>query len=124
MGAFWGVQGRVQLGSNLLNVTKWSISEDREVFDTTTLNTATTQKFKSFAGGHTEWSGSLEGYLDDTTHLAVSDLNTTFTATLTDGDGATYVGTVILTNISPENAHDDLGKYTASFQGSGTLTIT
>lgn len=125
MAAYYGVKGVVSLGTNDTNIRGWKLTVSRTLHDTTAFDTSGTQKFKTFIGGHTEWSGSFEALADDTTLLTMADFDGAAVAlSLTDGDNNTYAGNVILSNTSMENDHNDIAKFTSDFQGTGTLTVT
>lgn len=125
MATFHGREGRIQLGTGLVHITSWTLEMRADIHETTPLDTGVTgQKFKVFEQGHTEWSGSFEGFWDDTTNLAVINLQTTpTTGTLTDGNSRTYTGLMLLSEMTGVNAANDLGRISGRFQGSNTLTI-
>ncbi len=125
MAAFYGVKGVVSLGTNDTNIKGWKLTVTRSVHDTTVFETGGAQKFKTFIGGHTEWSGSFEALADDTNLLTMADFDGVPVAlSLTDGDSNTYTGNVILSNTAMENDHNDVAKFTSDFQGTSTLTVS
>ena len=130
MAIFYGVAGGINAGSAftgvVINVTGWQINTSREVFDSTVLasTTDTITRWKTFLGGHVEWSGSFEGYVDDATTVDTAVLGLTATAaTFIDGDRSTYKGLILISGLEIENDHQDIARLRGTFQGSNTLTI-
>ncbi len=125
MAAYYGVKGVVSLGTNDSNIRGWKLNTSRSIHDTTVFDTSGNPKYTTKIGGHISWSGSFEGFSDDTNLLTMADFDgVPIAISLTDGDNNTYTGNVLLSNTSMENDHNDVAKFTSDFEGTDTLTVT
>ncbi len=123
MAAYYGVKGVVSFGTNDTNIRGWKLNTSRSIHDTTVFDTSGNPKYTTKLGGHISWSGSFEALADDTNLLTMADFDGAPVAiSLTDGDNNTYTGNAILSNTSMENDHNDVGKFTSDFEGTGVLT--
>ncbi len=129
MAAFSGEKGFVNFGAVFTGmdaiVQKWSINVAQEMIDVTALPGGTAQVWKTFTAGVSQWSGSFEGFIDDTTVPDVSSFDAASgTCTFEDGHDNTFVGTVFLQDCDFENDVSGAAILNCNFQGTGTLTIT
>jgi hypothetical protein len=121
-----GKGGRFQLGGSVVYVTKWTMEMQAEEHDVTKLDTAatSTQKFRDWAVGITQWGGTFEGFVDTTTALSVGDLNTIVTGTMTDGGLKKYGGSMFMSAQTVENSAIDYARISGTYRGTGTLSIS
>jgi predicted secreted protein len=81
---------------------------------------------RSYISGLTGWSGTFEGFLESTATLPLPGASAAIAIDMT-GDVAAsadnYSGTAIITGMKVSTTVDGAVKYSASFQGTGTLTI-
>ena len=119
MAALGGLLGVATLPSTgTMHFRNWSIDYAQAVVDTTAFGNAG----RAFVPGITEWSGTAEGTLDDTT-IAALPLAGVSGVFKVDGTRQ-WAGTCIITNIGPTVQVDGEATATFAFQGTGTLTPT
>lgn len=125
---FHGKEGRIQLPADdgaeeiALHVRKWTINREVELIWTATLDTATGIKTKrSYVGFHKD-SGSFEGYLVSGAGPVLTEFDGLLaSATFESGDGTTYTGNIIITNLTIDNPVDDVGVFSATFDVEGVM---
>jgi len=101
------------------NVHSFTLSYSEDMLETT----AYTATAKTFIGsGVTEWSGTYEAYLDGTAVLAGPGIAAA-TLTLTGASGRTYAGSAMVSNINLNHTINGLPAVSATFRGTGALTI-
>lgn len=129
MAAISGREGQVSWsGSNYaVNISRWTLNNAQAELDVTAF-AATPPTSKTFiASGLSEWSGSFEGFADDTTVTTAPDNPGTLeTLTLRLKDKTTtdytYSGTAFVVSDEVVTGMDDSVKITVQFRGSGDLT--
>lgn len=128
MAEYIGATGTVVLGAAGtgldIHITKWDISISRDMHDISAIGDSA-PFYKQFLGGMAEWSGTLEGLLDDATVFDDNNFdNAAVSASFTDGHLNTYVGLILLSSVEITNDAQDVVRYSANFQGTGDLVIT
>lgn len=123
-----GRTGSINFGTALGNLKlaafAWSMSLDREIYDSTAFSP--TSNARTTTGGLQSCSGSASGFIDDTNLFDESVYNTDAaiaTFTLTDGSN-TYSVSATVNNFSPGVQFDGLGTWSCTFVGSGPVTIS
>jgi len=107
-----------------LGVTKWSITDEADVLETTGMDDAGTA---AYIGGVTRFSGSITCLWDDTADkvqpndLAPGLLIKCKLEGVAAGQPA-YSGDVVIKSVQPEVTVDGVVTYTLDVQGTGTLT--
>lgn len=109
-------------GQAITDVTSWELDYKADAIDTTGMSDSGK---KTFIGGLSEWSGSVEANLDGSQTLPT--IGASAAVSLVDSADTgynTYAGTAILTGMKFATSVDGAVKVTFTFQGSGTLSIT
>jgi predicted secreted protein len=116
-----GKIGSASLGGAILGVNSWEIDYKGEAIDVTGMDSAAA---KAFIGGLTEWSGSLEGFLESGATLPLPAA--TAAVSLVDSADAgfnTYTGSSIITGVKYSTSVEGAVKYSITFQGTAALGI-
>ncbi len=126
MAEFHGKEGNVLLGAGQgtpeidANIIKWQITRDVELVPAKTVDSTVAQTAPSAHSSVLGWvkdTGSFEGYLVSGTGAVMSDFDgAAATASFRSGDGTNYTASIKITSLSIENAVDDLGKFSATFE--------
>lgn len=119
-----GKAGSASIGGAVNGVTKWSITYEADVLETTGMDSA---GVAAYIGGITRWSGSLTAHQDSGGAKSMEDWTpgSLVAVTLVAGSGGvSFGGNVIIKSIVPEVSADGVVDYTLDFQGTGALTIT
>ncbi len=108
----------------MLGVTKWSLTDEADVLETTGMDSAGKA---SFIGGVTRFSGSITvNYDDDATKVQPQDLAPgTIIEVQLDGVAGSqprYKGDCVIKSAAPDVSVDGVITYTLDVQGTGTLT--
>ena len=120
-----GSEGLVHVGTDAVGeLRSWQFTENANMIDTTVLSDTA----QTFSAGSTSWSGSAEGFLDET-DTAQTALTIGASATLkfyfegnTTGDKY-YTGTGLVESVDRSAAQDDIVSVSFSFRGTGALTL-
>lgn len=115
-----GLAGAVDLGSadGTLTFRSWSISYTQATIDTTVFADGT----RTRVPGILEWSGTAEGILDGTTAPALG--TAAVVGTFSADANNTFIGSVILTGLTPSVSVDGEATAVVTFDGSGPLAIS
>ena len=120
-----GSEGKVFIGSNqVAEIKSWSMEITSDTVDASIIGTAWRKNQATIKG----WSGSLEGFWDETDTMGQGALSAGATVTLNlypegDDSGATYwSGDAIITSISYSAAFDGIVEASFSFTGTGALS--
>jgi predicted secreted protein len=120
-----GSEGKVFVGSSqVAEVKSWSLEITSDTVDASIIGT----EWRKNQATIKSWSGSLDGFWDETDTTGQGELTAGATVTLNlypEGDdiGATYwSGDAIVTSISYSASFDGLVEVTFSFTGNGALT--
>lgn len=120
-----GSEGKVFIGSNqVAEVKSWSMEITSDTVDASIIGT----EWRKNQATIKSWSGSFEGFWDETDTEGQGALVAGGTVTLNlypegDDSGATYwSGDAIITSISRSGAFDGIVEATYSFTGSGAVT--
>jgi hypothetical protein len=110
-----GNAGSITFTDLTAGVKSWTLSWDGEVHDITDFADGTARVFK---GGLTSWTATAECQFDAAN---VAEPGDSATLTLSVTGAIDYIGTALMTNMSPSVPVDDIVMCTYSFQGTGTL---
>ncbi len=134
MAAIAGIKGAIQFpqasdltggsGAHQVQASRWSASIDRDVFDASPFDPTSLAKV-SVPGLHV-MTGTIEGFLDDTTghdYTHFQDTAATASMVLTATTGRTYTFTGIISNWSASADSQGVNTYSCSFQSSGAIVI-
>jgi predicted secreted protein len=120
-----GSEGKVYAGSNqVAEIKSWSLEVTSDMTDASIIGTQWRKNQATIKG----WSGSFDGFWDETDTLGQGALSAGATVTLNlypEGDttGDTYwTGDAIITSISYNASFDGIVEASFSFTGTGTLT--
>jgi predicted secreted protein len=120
-----GSEGKVFVGSSqVAEVKSWSLEITSDTVDASIIGT----EWRKNQATIKSWSGSLDGFWDETDTTGQGELTAGATVTLNlypegDDTGATYwSGDAIVTSISYSASFDGLVEVTFSFTGNGALT--
>lgn len=120
-----GSEGKVFVGSSqVAEVKSWSLEITSDTVDASIIGT----EWRKNQATIKSWSGSLDGFWDETDTTGQGELSAGATVTLNlypegDDTGATYwSGDAIVTSISYSASFDGLVEVTFSFTGNGALT--
>ncbi len=122
-----GQNGIVKVaGKTVAEIKSFSVEESADTIDTTVMG----DEYKKFRAGKTAWSGSIDGYWDesDTEGQGIFKIGTEIDLSLfpdTDEIGKTeYNGIAYITGINKQVAQDGVAEISFNFQGSGRLKRT
>lgn len=120
-----GSEGKVFVGSSqVAEVKSWSLEITSDTVDASIIGT----EWRKNQATIKSWSGSLDGFWDETDTTGQGELTAGATVTLNlypegDDTGAIYwSGDAIVTSISYSASFDGLVEVTFSFTGNGALT--
>lgn len=120
-----GSEGKVFVGSSqVAEVKSWSLEITSDTVDASIIGT----EWRKNQATIKSWSGSLDGFWDETDTTGQGELTAGATVTLNlypegDDTGATYwSGDAIVTSISYSASFDGLVEVTFSFTGNGALS--
>jgi Phage major tail protein 2. len=120
-----GSEGKVFIGSDqVAEIKSWSLEITSDTVDASIIGTQWRKNQATIKG----WSGSFEGFWDETDTNGQGALSAGGTVTLNlypegDDSGATYwSGDAIITSISYNAAFDGIVEASFSFTGTGALT--
>lgn len=122
-----GSEGVVKNGANTIaEITGWSLSTTANTINDTLM----ADTWDTYQVGTLGWSGSLTGFWDETDtngQVAFQEGDSVTLNLYAEGDGAgdTYfTGAVIVTGVEYGSGVNGMVTWSASFQGSGALSIT
>ncbi len=130
--AFHGKAGKVLLKSGAGGgnpeidalITKWTINREIQLVPAQTLDISSGIKTSRYYVGFHKDSGSFEGWLTDGAGPVLTEFDgSSALATFTSGDGTAYTANIRINNLSIENDVDDLGKFSATFDIEGVVSI-
>lgn len=102
-------------------VTSWELDYQGDAVETTGMSDGGK---RTYIGGLTGWSGSVEFNVDSAATLPTPAAAVTFVLRDSGDAGAnTYSGTAITTSVKVSTSVDSVVKCTVAFQGTGTLSI-
>ena len=120
-----GSEGKVFIGSDqVAEIKSWSLEITSDTVDASIIGTSWRKNQATIKS----WSGSFEGFWDETDTDGQGALSAGGTVTLNlypegDDSGDTYwTGDAIITSISYSAAFDGIGEASFSFTGTGALT--
>lgn len=120
MAAINGTTGSVTFATGYVaNVRKFSFDYSAEMLNSSVFAGGAP---KTFIPGQTEWKGTYDCLLDDTTVIVAPGASAA-AAVFTASTGRTYSGTILVSNAGVEVAVDGINMVRFSFQGSAGLTI-
>ena len=99
----------------------WSVDVTGEAHDITDFNSS---GWRTFLAGLKGWSGSVELFVDGTTHCSPSDVGSSATLKLSLNSSNYLSGTAICTGWHPTASVDGVETQSLDFQGTGTLAYT
>ena len=97
----------------------WSLDLAGDTLDTTDFNSI---GWRTFIAGLKSWTGSVELFVDATTRIQPSDVNSSATITVYLNSSNFLTGTAICNGWSPSLAVDGVETQSLSFTGTGALT--
>ena len=113
-----GKDGAVAIASTgTLHLRQWSLNYAQAAIDTTAFGDAARAKVP----GIKEFRGTARGALDSATAPALP--TTTVAATFTAASGRTWIGNVVVTEITPDVSIDGEAQVSFTFEGDGDLTL-
>ncbi len=115
MAEIHGNGGSITFTNLTAGVKSWTLSWDSEVHDITDFDDGTA---RTFLGGLTSWTCTAECQIDAAN---TADPGDSAQITLSVTAAIDYVGTAIMTNMSPSTPVDGIVTVAYSFQGTGTL---
>lgn len=123
MAAYNGKLGFITLDAERVEVSKWSINKETSISDSTDSSSGGAQ---THTVGRYTWTGTFEGWLDDTENV-VTQIGSGTEGAVQLYTNATkfFAGDITVTSF---NVETDIGpngetvKFTGSFTGNGTLT--
>ena len=126
-GALGGITNVTGDGQTAL-ITRWTASVDREVFDISNFDDATTNA-RTKLGGMYDLKGTCEGTVDsgsmaDLTGIQAVDSTGTANMILKSATGQQYDFTAITSNLSLDTPKVGVQTFTLSFESSGVVTVT
>ena len=102
------------------NLTAWSVTESQETVDSTSF--APTGGWREKLPSLSTWSGTFEGYFDDTTPNQLVNAGAVVAATFSSAvTGISYAGDIVITEISSSASVDGMATVSASFDGTAAL---
>ncbi len=119
-----GHSGSVSIAGAVNGVTKWSITYEADVLETTGMDSA---GVAAYIGGITRWSGSVTAHQDAAGAKSMEDWTpgSIVAVSLVAGSGGTtWAGQAVIKSVAPEVSMDGTVDYTVDFQGTGALSIT
>ena len=131
MACFNGKHGAIKIGAdgaetNIAQVTSWTITENVDTVECTSMNDTARSYMSSIPG----WEGSADVVWDATTAgLTLGDgggtpINLVAYADNSDQSGTNWEGNIVITSIETSAEMDDVIRASISFTGTGALTYT
>lgn len=117
-----GKAGTVTINSGAITgVTSWELDYQGDAIETTGMSDSGK---RTYIGGLTGWSGSIEFNVHSAATLPTPAAAVTFALVDSGDSGAnTYSGTAITTSMKVSTSVDGAVKCSVAFQGTGTLSI-
>jgi hypothetical protein len=123
MATISGTTGRVNTGDAVANTKSWSLDVPSTELDASTFGIS----WELTDSGIKEWSGSFEASYESGTSTQTDLWNAFIAGSTLEIDflmdpANYYTGEIKITSISPSQSHNELGKLTVAFKGTGALS--
>ncbi len=115
-----GKGGSVSDGTEITGVKSWTLDYTVGVVDTTDFSASGT---RSVLPSVSQWSGSFEGYKDQTARTLGVTTAVQLTLSETQTGGELWTGSAFITGVHPSVSYDGTVNYAYDFEGTAALTV-